>query len=405
MSMPSSSDEVATIAGSSPRFRRSSISCRFSRATEPWCASASSSPAVSLMAAASRSARRRLLAKIIVERCARIELDQARVDRGPDRALPRAGRGGAGGNLFVRASRAMSSTGTSTVSASSLRVCRRRRSRPAAASRRRRGRATSPPPSRRAISSSGRCVAERPMRWSGRGRRGAALLEPLEREEEVRAALGRGHRVDLVDDHRLDRGEDGLAAREVSSRYSDSGVVIRMSGGVRAIRARSRAGVSPERIASGRDPMRDAEPRRRGRDAGDRRAQVALDVDGEGLQRRDVEDAAALRLGGLRREHQPVDRRQKGRQRLARAGRREEQRRAPAQDRRPALFLGRRGPGEGRAKPVADRRRESGERFFGHPRILCVGRATRHREKRAAPEGSRPSQKWPAVRPTACAWA
>ncbi len=43
------------------------------------------------------------------------------------------------------------------------------------------------------------------------GRRGAPAarlgLEPLEREREVRAALGGGDGVDLVDDHRLDRAE------------------------------------------------------------------------------------------------------------------------------------------------------------------------------------------------------
>ena len=39
-------------------------------------------------------------------------------------------------------------------------------------------------------------------------------------------------------------------ALEVSSRYSDSGVVIRMSGGARAMRARSSAGVSPVRTAT-----------------------------------------------------------------------------------------------------------------------------------------------------------
>src|SRR3954467_11779390 len=39
-------------------------------------------------------------------------------------------------------------------------------------------------------------------------------------------------------------------AREVSIRYSDSGVVIRMSGGVRSIAARSFCGVSPVRIAT-----------------------------------------------------------------------------------------------------------------------------------------------------------
>jgi hypothetical protein len=39
-------------------------------------------------------------------------------------------------------------------------------------------------------------------------------------------------------------------AREVSTRNSDSGVVIRMSGGCRSMRARSSAGVSPVRIAT-----------------------------------------------------------------------------------------------------------------------------------------------------------
>ena len=38
-------------------------------------------------------------------------------------------------------------------------------------------------------------------------------------------------------------------ACEVSMRYSDSGVVMRMSGGVRSIAARSRCGVSPVRTA------------------------------------------------------------------------------------------------------------------------------------------------------------
>ena len=40
--------------------------------------------------------------------------------------------------------------------------------------------------------------------------------------------------------------------REVKSRYRLSGVVIKMSGGVRSIRARSRCGVSPVRTATDR---------------------------------------------------------------------------------------------------------------------------------------------------------
>ncbi len=38
MSMPSSSDEVATTAGSCPDFSASSTTARCSRDTEPWCA-------------------------------------------------------------------------------------------------------------------------------------------------------------------------------------------------------------------------------------------------------------------------------------------------------------------------------------------------------------------------------
>jgi hypothetical protein len=82
------------------------------------------------------------------------------------------------------------------------------------------------PPRNRAISSSGRWVADSAMRCGGAGRRrwswvtvgpvvlepaavADLVLEPLEGEREVAAALGRGHRVDLVDD-------DGLDVRSVS---------------------------------------------------------------------------------------------------------------------------------------------------------------------------------------------
>ena len=71
MSMPSSSEEVATRHGISPAFRSSSTTSRCSRASEPWCARASSSSASSLIRSASRSASRRLLTKTMVERCAR----------------------------------------------------------------------------------------------------------------------------------------------------------------------------------------------------------------------------------------------------------------------------------------------------------------------------------------------
>ena len=70
MSMPSSSDEVATRHGSSPAFSSSSTTSRSSRASEPWWARAIvAPPASSFSRSASRSAPRRLLTKTIVERC------------------------------------------------------------------------------------------------------------------------------------------------------------------------------------------------------------------------------------------------------------------------------------------------------------------------------------------------
>lgn len=109
---------------------------------------------------------------------------------------------------------------------------------------------------------------------------------------------------------------------EVSMRKSDSGVVMRMSVGVRAKARRSLAGVSPERTLTLMSGGARLEPRRGVADADERGAEVALDVDGERLHRRDVEDAAPLEpLLGDRLARHPVDGPQEGRERLARAGR------------------------------------------------------------------------------------
>ena len=81
MSMPSSSDEVATRQGSVPALSRSSMTTRSSRASEPWWARAisrggsprasASCAARSLSRSAMRSAARRLLTNTSVERCSR----------------------------------------------------------------------------------------------------------------------------------------------------------------------------------------------------------------------------------------------------------------------------------------------------------------------------------------------
>ena len=71
MSMPSSSELVATRQRSLPDFSSSSISVRASRDSEPWWERAISSSARSLSRSARRSARRRLLTNTIVEECSR----------------------------------------------------------------------------------------------------------------------------------------------------------------------------------------------------------------------------------------------------------------------------------------------------------------------------------------------
>ena len=87
----------------------------------------------------------------------------------------------------------MSSTGTTTVQIEGLR--RGRRHDP---DRRGARRGTAP------TSSCGRTVADSPMRWAGSV---SSCVEPFEREREVRAALGAGDRVDLVDDDRVDAAQ------------------------------------------------------------------------------------------------------------------------------------------------------------------------------------------------------
>ena len=108
----------------------------------------------------------------------------------------------------------------------------------------------------------------------------AQALEALEAEREVRAALGAGDGVDLVDDHVLDAAQDLARLAGRAAGRAISGVVTRMSGGWRARSRRSSAGVSPVR-GRDRDPgARLAEPCGGERDPGERRAQVALDVVG-----------------------------------------------------------------------------------------------------------------------------
>jgi hypothetical protein len=103
-------------------------------------------------------------------------------------------------------------------------------------------------------------------------------------------------------------------------------------------------------------------------DAGQRCPQVALDVHGQGLERRDVEHPAPRLARRHRREHQPVEAPQKRRERLARARRRQNQRRLPPGDRRPAQLLRSGGTFERAGEPPRDRRLEEREYVEAHHR-------------------------------------
>ena len=184
----------------------------------------------------------------------------------------------------------------------------------------------------------------------------AQRREALQRQRQMRAALVGRQRVDLVDDHGA-RGREhpapGLRAEQDVERLRRRHHDVR--------RALARAIALALRRVAGAHPGADVDVRQALRaqrlaDAGQRRLQVALDVVGQRLERRDVDD---LRLVLERRleplPHQRIDGRQEGRQRLAGAGRRRDQHVPPRLDRRPRLGLRRRGRRKAAGKPRGDR--------------------------------------------------
>ena len=102
---------------------------------------------------------------------------------------------------------------------------------------------TADPPRKRATSSIGRTVAERPMRWAGRSSSSSRRSRERARwaPRFVPATAWTSSMITVSTPRRDSR------ACEVSIRYNDSGVVIRMSGGLVWMRRRSAGVVSPER--------------------------------------------------------------------------------------------------------------------------------------------------------------
>ena len=211
MSMPSSRLLVATRAGRRPAFSSSSISVRCSRARLPWWARATSSSASSLSRSARRSASRRLLTKISVERWARTSsaargTSPARSSAGgPRRPAPRRdrplGRSAGPARACPPPARPRSRSSSFAVPASTISTGR---GRPVAVLAAQEARDLG---QRAAGWPTGRCAGARPVRL------GHHAVEPLQAQRQVGAALGPGDGVDLVDDHRADAGEDVLPAR------------------------------------------------------------------------------------------------------------------------------------------------------------------------------------------------
>ncbi len=289
MSMPSSSVEVATTQRSVPVLRPSSMARRCSRDTEPWWALAISSPARSFKWVARRSARVRLLTKMIVERCAMTRASSCGYIAGQMERFggaPSAGTAARHGLLGV--GHVLDGDHHLDLQA------------PVAGGVDDGHRARAPlallhrPPGQEAADGLQRALGGGEPDALGRDRGG--LLEPLQGEREVGAPFGAGDGVDLVHDDPADRRQH-LAGRrgeeQVQALRGGDEDVRRVAQHGPPLVGRGVAGAHGGRQGGDRHP----EAGRGGGDAGERQAQVALDVVGEGLEGRDVEQAAALALG------------------------------------------------------------------------------------------------------------
>ena len=203
------------------------------------------------------------------------------------------------------------------------------------------------------------------LQWSLRRRESDALrrcvgdlLQPLQGQHQVGATFGGRHRVDLVDDHRLDAGERlarGRRQHQVQRLGCGDQQVGRASDQLLAV---VRSGVAgPHADLRSYETL--SQPLGGEFDPLERSAQVLLDVEGQRPQRRDVEHPRAVRpLLGAGRGREPVDRREECGERLAGTRRGTDQCVLAGGDVRPALYLRCGRLGKRRREPLADGRRE-----------------------------------------------
>ena len=192
----------------------------------------------------------------------------------------------------------------------------------------------------------------------GRGRLGVAEpVEAFEAESEMGAALRAGDRVHLVDDHVLDVAQDlaGLARQqEVQALGRGDEDVGRPAGDLPSVLAGRVAGPAGD----GDRRSRIAELLGGESDAGEGRPEISLDVVGQRLERRDVEDTdvTGVLLGGSGAgvPGESVQREQERREGLAAAGRGMDERVLAPGDGLPAPRLGLGGRLETGFEPCAD---------------------------------------------------
>ncbi len=184
----------------------------------------------------------------------------------------------------------------------------------------------------------------------------AQCRQPFERQRQMRAALVGRHGVDLVHDHGFGGGQHCAARRgaeqDVERLRRGDDDVRRAAAHALALAGRRVAGAHPGAdLHIGQTAFAQSVA-----DARQRRFQVALDVVGQRLQRRDIDH---LRLVG---EHafealaeQRIDRREECRQCLAGPGRGRDQGVPAGLDRRPGLRLCRRRCGKAAGEPRGKR--------------------------------------------------
>ena len=170
-------------------------------------------------------------------------------------------------------------------------------------------------------------------------------LEPLQAQREVGAALRAGNRMHFVDDD-----DPNVRKRLAGARGEHEKQRLRRRDQDVRGPLQHRGSLLRRRV-----PRADGD-RELGADAGERSAQVSLDVVVQRLQRADVEHLRALA------RPRPVERPHERRERLSGARRRLDEHVASRGDGRPASLLGGSRPVERPLEPLANARAEGGER-------------------------------------------